>query len=272
VDPEWGGWPDGGIAIRHSDDDGWTWSKPRMIDPINSPGFRGQSHIQMTETDNGAWLLGTYRVKVLSNPKGRCDRQYILRSADRGNTWTLVPDKEPNGWFIPEYNYMIEGRPLALNGSDVLFWGRAPGGHSWEYRSADDGLTWTGPTPVKLVHPDAPPMIWKLADGKTLISLIHNRYDPKNPKHDHSQRSELWFAISKDNAQTWSEPRFLMANIAEKGGSLNSPSISYDHLLVDGENLHLFLDWQFRQVLHFQLKESDLTRFPTKTRLKRLLK
>lgn len=30
---------------------------------------------------------------------------------------------------------MIEGRPLALAGCEALFWGRAPGGHAWDYRS-----------------------------------------------------------------------------------------------------------------------------------------
>jgi len=261
ANPEWGGWPDGGIAMRYSDDDGWNWSEPERIEPINAPGYRGHSHMQMTETDHGTWLLGTYRTKCLTRPEGREDRQYLLRSTDQGQSWELLPGTEPEGWFIPEHGYMIEGRPLSLGGDDVLFWGRAPGGHSWEFKSHDDGKTWSGPTPVKLVHPDAPPMMWRLPDGR-LFSLIHNRYDPDRPKHAHNQRTELWFAISSDNAYTWSEPRFLLANAAEAGGCLDTPMVSYCGLIASRENLHVFVDWQNRQVLHATVQLDDLDIFP----------
>lgn len=262
VNPEWGGWPDGGVAMRVSDDDGWTWSEPRHIVPVNGPDYRGQTHMQITETEKGTWLLGSYRTKRLAGPEGREDRQYLLRSTDKGESWTLLPDEGPKGWYVPEYNYMIEGRPLALGGEEVLFWGRAPGGYSYELRSQDDGETWSGPEPVPLVHPDAPPMVWACRDGETLFSLIHNRYDPANPKHGHEQRTELWFSLSPDRGRTWSAPRFLLANAVEPAGCLNSPMVSYCDFLADGDDLHLFVDWQCRQILHVRSEFGELDRFP----------
>jgi hypothetical protein len=259
--PDWRRGYDGGIAYRYSDDDGRTWSKPHLIEPTNDRGYRGLAHIDMTQTPEGTWLLGTYEARSRSiGIEQRIDRQYILRSEDQGGSWTLLPGPRPGGWKIDPYGYMIEGRPLALGGSEVLFWGRAPGGHPWEFRSVDDGRTWSGPVPVKLVHPDAPPMIWKL-DGR-LIAVIHNSYDPKNPKHDHTQRRELWVALSGDGAKTWTPPRLMMASIAESGGPLRSPSISYDNLLIDGQTLHLFIDYQFRAIVQATFTIGDLEKFP----------
>ncbi len=44
-------------------------------------------------------------------------------------------------------------------------------------------------------------------------------------------------------------------------------SVSYDDLLVDGEAVHLFVDFQTRQVLHVKFKQSDLKELPTKAKL-----
>ncbi len=270
VNPDWGGWPDGGAAMRVSDDDGYSWSPPRLIQPLNGPDYRGQTHIRMTETAAGTWLLGSYRTADLTVPGGRRDRQYLLRSTDQGESWTLIPDAEPNGWFIPEHNYMIEARPLALQGPNVLLWGRAPGGHSWQSRSADDGLTWSPFTPVPLTHPDAPPMLFHLDPPETLIALIHNLYNPAIPKHDHNSRVELWQSLSRDGGRNWSPPRFLLANAARGDGCWGSPQASYCDLLVDGDALHLFVDFQFRQVLHLRFSRQDLENLPTVAELKAL--
>jgi len=273
--PKWASWPDGGIAMRHSEDDGRTWSKPELIEPVNDPDYRGHAHIQMTEANDGSWLLGTYHVDTLTRPEGRKDRQYILRSKDQGQTWRLLPGQEPNGWYIPKYNYMIEGRVLALDGPNVLLWARAPGGHPWKARSTDHGKTWSDFEPVEqITHPDAPPMIWKMTpDGEKLISLIHNSYDPEDPKHDHNARTELWFSVSEDYGRSWTEPRFLMANISKQNqskGKIRSPGISYCDMLIDGDEIHVFVDFQFRQVLHVEFKEEDLQDFPTREEVREL--
>jgi hypothetical protein len=61
---------------------------------------------------------------------------------------------------------------------------------------------------------------------------------------------------------TWTPPRLMMASIAESGGPLRSPSISYDNLLVDGRTLHLFIDYQFRAIVQATFTIGDLEKFP----------
>ena len=162
------------IGFRWSDDDGHTWSEAKLIRPVNDPEFRGMSVTRMCETDSGAWLLGSHAADWSKQPLETW--QYILRSEDRGKTWTLLPDARPNGWFAPNFLRMDEGRPINLGGGEVYFMARTPTGRLWEARSTVDGKSWTTPTPTALVHPDAPPMLFHLSDGETLIAFHHNRH------------------------------------------------------------------------------------------------
>src|SRR2546425_6386653 len=46
------------IGFRWSDDDGKTWSKVQLIEPVNDPGYRGMGW-PIIETDSGTWLLSS---------------------------------------------------------------------------------------------------------------------------------------------------------------------------------------------------------------------
>ena len=262
------------IGFRWSDDDGRTWSAVKMIAPVNDPEFRGMSVMRMTETASGAWLIGSHTADWSVKPF--TTRQYLLRSEDRGNTWTLRPGPRPNGWFAEGFNRMDEGRPLYLEGSRVLFMSRTPQGHLFTAWSDDDGNSWTPPAPSTLVHPDAPPMLFTLADGKTLIAFHHN----KVPRHGNGDlddkaenmkvRSEIWCSTSTDEGHTWSEPRFMFANAVEpnlKVSAFNNQCSYLDMFEQDGV-LHLFLPHRWQQVLHLTLKESALATLPTEDQLR----
>ena len=262
------------IGFRWSDDDGRTWSAVKMIAPVNDPEFRGMSVMRMTETASGAWLIGSHTADWSVKPF--TTRQYLLRSEDRGNTWTLMPGPRPNGWFAEGFNRMDEGRPLYLEGSRVLFMSRTPQGHLFTAWSDDDGNSWTPPAPSTLVHPDAPPMLFTLADGKTLIAFHHN----KVPRHGNGDlddkaenmkvRSEIWCSTSTDEGHTWSEPRFMFANAVEpnlKVSAFNNQCSYLDMFEQDGV-LHLFLPHRWQQVLHLTLKESALATLPTEDQLR----
>lgn len=257
------------IGFRFSDDDGHTWSPVELIKPTNDPSFRGMSCVRMCETASGTWLIGSHEGiwSVPRNPKKPVvSRQYVLRSDDRGKTWTVAPNARPKGWFVKQYDRMDEGTVIALTNGDVVMFVRTAEGHIWETRSTDDGRTWTEPKPTPLVHPDAPPMIFYLADGTTLIGLIHNRYDPRSPHFKISERNEVWATLSRDGGRTWSEPRFIFAGTL-KGGLAPFFSCSYVDLIADGPNLHLFNSQRGSQLLHLTFRESDLAGFPTKAEL-----
>jgi hypothetical protein len=259
-----------GIGFRHSDDDGYTWSGMTRIRPVNDPGFQGMWCINMTETDRGTWLLAPHEADWTVKPV--TTHLYALRSTDQGRTWELLPGKRPEGWQYKPLKRMDEGRPLALGHGKVVLFARTPEGHIWQFRSADDGKTWSEPRPTPLVHPDAPPMIEKLSDRKTLIALHHNRLPGSGfSQRPHAEdRSELWVSLSKDDGLTWTEPRFLAVTSTVTTrplfGRVNY-CMTYCDVLADAGNLHIFIPHLWRQVLEVRMREKDLMRLPTKSKL-----
>lgn len=257
---------DGPIAYRISEDDGNTWSDPIYIRPENDPSYRGISAMPVCETDAGTWIVGTHDGDWSKKEKGPlATRQYVLRSEDKGKTWRMHPSAPPDGWFLEAFNRLEEGRPLNLGGGKVLLHARTAEGRIWEIRSDDDGKTWSKPMPTPLVHPDAPPMLFKLSDGKTLIALHHNRYTPASPHFHQPDRTELWFSLSRDDGRTWSEPRFLLANAVT---GQRRPNVSYVELVADAGVVHLFIPHLWQQVLHVRIQEEALGKFPTKDQIR----
>ncbi|MBM4028053.1 MAG: exo-alpha-sialidase, partial [Planctomycetes bacterium] len=229
------------IGYRYSDDDGHHWSEVRLIRPRNDPGFRGMSVMRMCETDSGAWILGTHEGDWSYKP-GVMSRQYVLRSEDQGRTWTLLPHPRHGGWCLLQFNRMDEGRPINLGGGEVYLMLRTCEGHLWSTRSLDDGKTWEAPAPTPLVHPDAPPMLFHLSDGKTLAAFHHNRYSEKTGDWRSdlamNDRSEIWVSLSSDGGRSWSVPRFVFANAAAptpgKKGFFNSQCSYVDAFTDNG--------------------------------------
>ena len=252
------------IGFRVSSDDGHNWSPVTLIRPENDPDYLGMFVMRMCETDRGTWLLAPH-TGMSRNP--RHTRLYVMRSTDRGKTWRLLPGPRPNGWTEPKYGRMEEGRPIALGNGRVLLIVRTAEGHLWKLRSRDDGLAWSRPEPTPLVHPLAPPMVFVLSDRKTLAAFHHNRYtggETNSPSG--ADRSELWVSLSRDGGETWSEPRFVLANANVPGhfGSFANTSVSYIDAIADAGDLHLFISHQFQQVLHVHFPEAALRTFPAK--------
>ncbi len=262
------------IGYRWSDDDGHTWSDVTLIEPENDPSFRGMSVTRMCETDKGTWILGSHAADWSKKPL--TTQQYLLRSTNQGKSWTLLPNKRPKGWFAPIFNRMDEGRPIALGNGEVYFMGRTPTGSIWTSRSLDDGLTWQTPNPSQLVHPDAPPMVYHLSDGKTLITFFHNRHygteyvGLTGQMDGMKDRSEIWTAVSKDGGRSWSEPRFLFANATkanrQKNGWFNH-QVSYLDAVIDKGTIHIFCPHLWNRAIHLTLQETLLPTLPTQSQL-----
>lgn len=257
------------IAFRWSDDDGHTWSPPQFIVAENAPDYRGMSAMRMCETDDGTWLLGTHCCAVTNNDRYSGCRQSLLVSRNQGRSWRLEPDG--GGWTIPG-GRLHEGRPINLGNGEILMLIRSSEGHLWETRSLDHGTTWNQPRPTTLKHLEAPPMLFQL-DTETLICFIHNRANCDNPAHQfsHEIRAELWFVTSTDRGHSWSEPRFVIAEAGippiHNGWQGVTPMVSYGDLLVDGNDLNLFIDHEMRQILQLRFKRNSLDRLPTAAQL-----
>jgi len=250
------------IGWFHSDDDGYTWVGPTLINPVNDPGFTAMSVTRMCETVKGTWLLGSHEGFSYKQTN-----QYILRSEDQGRTWEVLPGKRPGGWHVMPFHRMDEGRPIQVC-DRILFIVRTPEGHLWALWSDDDGKTWTEPKPTPLVSPDAPPMITLLSDNKTLACLHHNRhhdldYSGLDARKDTimRDRSEIWVALSTDCGKTWGEPAFLYCNATkpdEGRWPFFNHQCSYNDIFVDDGVFNIFVPHRWQQVLHLQIKEEEL--------------
>ncbi|WP_309399950.1 sialidase family protein [Cerasicoccus maritimus] len=259
------------IGFRRFNDQSKEWDDVRLIRPLNCPDFQGMSAMRMCETPSGTWLLGTHRAKWSRNQEGDesvITEQFLLRSEDQGESWTLLPDTK--GWQCPGHSRMDEARPIVLSDGQILLIARTPEGHLWQSRSIDDGMSWTEFQSTPLKHLDAPPMVFTLDGGSTLIAFIHNKDKPDvidNLIFSQEIRSELWFSLSTDGSRTWSEPRFLAVNACtpEKltGWGSATPMLSYADLICIGDTLHLFVDHQMRQVIQISFLRSELGSFPT---------
>lgn len=266
------------IGYRWSDDDGFTWSEVQLISPTNDPEFTGMSVVRMCETDTGVWLIGAHEGDWSKKPLQT--RQYILRSADRGKTWTVAPGARPGGWQCPGFGRMDETTMVCLGGNEVFALSRTPEGHLWQVRSHDSGLTWEGPTATTLVHPDAPAMLFQLPDRKTLMVLHHNRSSAdKLPMAERAHlgadhpgmrdRAQVWVSLSRDGGRSWESPRFLTANALrpyEKNPFFNNACSYFDAIFDQGE-IHFFFSHRWKHVLHLTMKEADLTKLPTEREL-----
>ncbi len=260
------------IGYRYSDDDGRTWSEVRLIRPENDADFKGMSVMRMCETDAGAWIIGSHEADWSCDPL--MTRQYLLRSENRGETWRVIPNKRHEGWCVPDYDRMDEGRPINLGGGEVYCMFRTPTGRLWHARSHDDGKTWLGPQPTPLVHPDAPPMLFHLSDGKTLAAFHHNRYwmAPKddeglnNPQAVFLDRAEIWVSLSADGGHTWDHPRFVFANalVPSFATEFRNAQCSYLDMFTDEGEVHLFLPHRWERVVHLRFPEENLPPLPTR--------
>lgn len=257
------------VVVRSSDDNGHTWTERGRWSKDDAPqkitGFPGGPvHMRGAVLGDGTWLWGLY-YRDAKSLEG--DRQFVIRSSDKGAHWTLLPAAATGGWQHPRWKKFMEGTVVSSGGSSATIYLRAPGGRMYEKRTTDGGLTWseTQETPG-LVHPDAPPMVFRFDGGKGLIAFIHNRYDEKYPHHHHPDRGELWFATSVDDGRSWSEPRFLIAQAKRPDHpdptASCDPDVSYVDLLIDGATLHLFVADRQRQTVQVSFSADRLDEFP----------
>ncbi|HBC88659.1 MAG TPA: hypothetical protein DCZ94_17070 [Lentisphaeria bacterium] len=257
------------IGFRYSDDDGFTWSDVTFIEPVNDSDFQAMSAMRMCETDRGTWILGAHAgtpfFKQEDGSMTTCTRQYLIRSEDKGKTWTVLPDKRPNGWFAEGFNRMDEGRPINIGNGEVYFMSRTCEGHLWSSRSLDDGKTWSKLAPTPLVHPDAPPMLFHLGDGKTLAAFHHNSHTGSHFNDNAMRdRGQLWISLSRDGGMTWSKPRFVLSNIVapDGTGAWCEDNCSYIDLFSDNGVLNIFMPHRWRRCLHIQMEESAIEMLP----------
>jgi hypothetical protein len=280
------------FGSRYSDDDGMTWSEPSLARLDGNRTFNGTGVIPIDEsqTDAGTIMAGFHHGRIMRGTHGNGSEPF---------TWQALEYKSDAPRSSAESLVRLdELQVIATGGRDVLAMARTNAGHLWEFRSRDDGASWSGLRSTSLVHPDAPPMVFRLSDGKRLLALHHNRsvmrsvYEPVHSKwlsmpmptpaqiavgkanpqsmSDWISRAEVWSSISSDGGANWSPPRLLFANaLAETLPTSNANyQCSYIDVFIDHGMLNLIVPHRWQRTVHLRLPEASLEHLLTKDQLR----
>ncbi|MFA6108798.1 MAG: sialidase family protein [Candidatus Latescibacterota bacterium] len=147
----------------------------------------------------------------------------VLGSDDGGETWAL---SNPLRIPTPDITYAYGGcEPVVLELADGEIWMliRGQTGRFWESRLASDGdgMTWSRPTPTRIISSDSPAGLVRLVDGR--IVLLWNAC-LRHP-YAYGGRQVLHAAISADEGATWRG----MREVARDPLRHRPPPVSGDH-------------------------------------------
>jgi hypothetical protein len=183
-----GEWPLGGrVCAVESDDEGRTWSPPRVL--FDGPQDDRDPHIAAMR--DGTVVCSFFQYRSVG---GKIEHDVCLvEASDGGRTWQTEPRVlATNRWAVSApVRELPDGTRLlgVYTGDDSTAYGAV-------MRSTDGGKTWSEPVaidPKNSVRLDAETDVLRLPDGTILAAL---RGDGKVNLH---------FATSPDQGVTWSE-------------------------------------------------------------------
>jgi sialidase-1 len=178
--------------LCYSEDDGATWSTPRLLIP--HPGYYILNNDRVVQTSSGRLILPMN----LHRKAGMRGTAVWYFSDDAGATWT----ESDSRWGVAEGKSGLQESGVVETAPDCLLsWFRTDLGSQYECRSFDDGLTWTAPVAGPLRSPLSAASIKRLPGSRDLIALFN----------DHSgsfpfvaeMRTPLVLARSSDGGKTW---------------------------------------------------------------------
>ncbi len=207
------------VRVFRSKDAGANW-KPDGEFPMHMPGTSGNlKPYPFGSIVSGA--DGHLRTLVYTSDEqnNNVEAAWILTSRDRGQTW-IDPRKLADG--------INESVLLPLAGKEWLCVARTSNKPAPEYgqelrqfRSLDDGVTWTDEGLVAGYHLH-PPHLLRLSDGRILLTYGNRR------------EATIEVRFSQDNGHAWSKPATLFST---SRGDMGYPSTAQ---LPDGRLVTIF--------------------------------
>lgn len=208
------------ICFRRSLDEGRTWSdryKYRIPTEKGYTGYTAQNNARLIRLRNGRILLPAFDGWV----RGAIIRSFVLYSDDDGASWKKggdidIRDIAPHNTFGAD-----EPAVVALKDGRVMMIIRTNMGFMAKSYSADGGLTWGKPEPIRgLVSPNSPASVKRIPQTGDLL-LVWN-----NSKTE--DRRPLNSAVSKDDGRTWQNIR----SIDTEGGCYTSITPVGDRMVL----------------------------------------
>jgi len=190
------------MAVR-SADDGKTWSSPVLV--TADEGYFVMNNSRVVQLRSGRIVAPTSHTREVWK-RGNTFKTVCFYSDDRGESWI----RGKGECSAPGRGAMEPGLIEKKNGT-VLQIIRTQTGKLWFAESKDGCDTWTSASPWNVVSPEAPATLAKLpGSGDWLIV-----YNPTvNPRDSHNgERTPLVAALSKNEGQSWSEPKPVEADL-----------------------------------------------------------
>jgi len=187
-----------GVYLIRSEDNGRTWSPAEMLEPIRS-FYAGKGAVspygKIIQLGDGTVLMSVY---FEFEDEGRGNESYVVRSPDRGKTWSkpILIAEHFNETALTE---LPDGRVIAALRSQK-------GGHLATSFSSDGGLTWNAPQRITDDR-EHPADLIVLKDGRLLMT-----YGVRNKPMGAAA------ITSKDNGRTWDKE----GKIILEGGAPNT--------------------------------------------------
>lgn len=196
-------WIDCRPHMRVSNDDGATWTEPKLI--LQAPGYFVMNNDRVIETSKGRIIipLAFHRSRGTDPHTSKSwDARAItmwIYSDDEGATW----QESSSWWAMPVKSGSGLQEPGVVECADgsLFSWSRTDQGGQFGFRSTDHGNTFSPPEPTELKSPNGPASIKRLPGTSDLLALFndHSGRFPFPPK----KRNPFVAAISSDGGKTW---------------------------------------------------------------------
>lgn len=198
------------VVLSMSEDEGATWTEPRYIH--EAPGYFVLNNDRVIQTRTGRIIVPVayHRVRTAGDDWAAWDPRGITiwyYSDDEGSTW-----KESEHWWaipVASKSGLQEPGVVELRDGTIYSWSRTDRGVQYQYRSVDDGQSFSPPEPSNFQSPNSPLSIRRMPGTEFLVA-VYNDHSGRLPlPPDRNRRSPLVISVSADEGATWSFPKVV---------------------------------------------------------------